>query len=185
MQDDWRATDKLTVNIGLRWEYVGPWFEKYNHYSNFDYETDPSNPQLVLATDGGIKERSTLNPDYNNFAPRVGLAYRATNKTVIRTGYGIYYGGVTHIGERYLPAVLLQLADQHGPHYPDRDPGARDSGRFDDFERVEPADDHAGSEQPDAVLATVELHDPAGALERPDGRDRIRRHEGHPPDAAL
>ncbi|MBI1357453.1 MAG: hypothetical protein GC160_24190 [Acidobacteria bacterium] len=104
VQDDWRASDKLTVNLGLRWEYVGPWFEKYNHYANFDYDTDPSNPQLVLASDGGIKQRSTLNPDYNNFAPRVGLAYKLTGKTVIRTGFGIYYGGVTHIGDRYLHA---------------------------------------------------------------------------------
>jgi outer membrane receptor protein involved in Fe transport len=104
MQDDWRVNDRLTFNIGLRWEYVGPWFEKYNHYANFDYDTDPNNPQLVLATDGGIAERSTLFPDYNNWAPRVGLAYKLNGKTVIRTGYGVYYGGVTHIGDRYLHA---------------------------------------------------------------------------------
>ncbi len=102
VQDQIRVSDRFTLNIGIRYEYLGPWFEKYNNYSNFDLDTDPANPYILLATDGGIAERSTLTPDYNNFAPRVGIAYRVTDTTVIRSGYGIYYGGVTHFGDRYL-----------------------------------------------------------------------------------
>jgi hypothetical protein len=61
-------------------------------------------PKLLLAKPGGIAERSTLRPDYSNFGPRAGLAYRIGSRTVIRTGYGMYFGGVDHIGDRYLHA---------------------------------------------------------------------------------
>jgi outer membrane receptor protein involved in Fe transport len=104
IQDDFKATNRFTLNIGLRYEYIGPWFEKYNHYSNFDIDADRINPKLRLATDGGIAERSTVRPDYNNFAPRVGFAFRLNDRTVLRSGYGIYYGGVDHIGDRFLHA---------------------------------------------------------------------------------
>ena len=100
VNDQIRVTDRLTMNVGVRWEYIGPWYEKFNKYANFTPYSSP--PGLVLAEDGGIYNRATIRPDYNNFAPRFGIAYRATNRTVIRTAYGIYYGGVTHIGDRYL-----------------------------------------------------------------------------------
>lgn len=104
IQDDVKWTNKLTINLGLRYEYVGPWFEKYNRYSNYDIDENRTRPQLRLAKDGNIADRSTLRPDYTNFAPRIGLAYRLDTRTVIRSGYGIYYGGVDHIGDRYLHA---------------------------------------------------------------------------------
>ena len=104
IQDDFKVSNRLTLNLGLRWEYVGAWFEKYNRYSNYDIDANRARPELRLAKDGGIAERSTLRPDFNNFAPRLGLAYRLNGKTVIRSGYGIYYGGVDHIGDRYLHA---------------------------------------------------------------------------------
>lgn len=104
IQDDFKVSNRLTLNVGLRWEYVGAWFEKYNRYSNYDIDANRVRPELRLAKDGGIADRSTLRPDFNNFAPRVGLAYRLNAKTVIRSGYGIYYGGVDHIGDRYLHA---------------------------------------------------------------------------------
>lgn len=112
VQDDWKATNRLTINLGLRWEYVGPWFEKYNHYANFDIDSSRTNPQLLLARDGGIEERSTLSADFNNFGPRLGMALRLDSRTVVRSGYGIYYGGVDHIGDRYLhagPPFFFQL----------------------------------------------------------------------------
>jgi len=104
IQDDFKVSNRLTLNVGLRWEYVGAWFEKYNRYSNYDIDANRARPELRLAKAGGIAERSTLRPDFNNFAPRLGLAYRLNGKTVIRSGYGIYYGGVDHIGDRYLHA---------------------------------------------------------------------------------
>ena len=108
VQDDFKATARLTLNLGLRYEYIGPWFEKYNRYSNFDVDSLRANPnqapKLLLATSGGIEQRSTLRPDYKNFGPRVGLAYRLGDRTVVRSGYGMYFGGVDHIGDRYLHA---------------------------------------------------------------------------------
>ena len=104
LQEDLRATDRLMLNLGLRYEFTGPWFEKYNHYANFDIETDPANPRLLLAKDGSLADRSTLRPDYKNFAPRIGVAYRVGQRTVVRSGYGIYYGGVDNYGDRYLHA---------------------------------------------------------------------------------
>jgi outer membrane receptor protein involved in Fe transport len=102
IQDDFKLNNRFTLNIGLRYEYIGPWWEKYNRYANFDIDTDRANPRLLVASDGGIASRSTLRPDYNNFAPRFGFAFRLSDRTVIRSGYGIYYGGVDHIGDRFL-----------------------------------------------------------------------------------
>ena len=104
VQDDFKATSRLTLNLGVRYEYIGPWFEKYDHYSNFDIDASRTDPKLRLAKAGGIADRSTLRPDYNNFGPRAGFAYRLGGRTVIRSGYGMYFGGVDHIGDRYLHA---------------------------------------------------------------------------------
>lgn len=104
VQDEFQVTPQWNLSLGLRYEYIGPWFDKYDHLANFDIDSDRANPKLLLARDGGIQERSTLRPDYTNFAPRVGFAYRLGNRTVIRGAYGIYYGGVDHIGDRYLHA---------------------------------------------------------------------------------
>ncbi|HQX82545.1 MAG TPA: TonB-dependent receptor, partial [Vicinamibacterales bacterium] len=70
-QDDIRVSDRLTVNLGLRYEYATPMWEKNNVLSNFD----PAGLKMVMARDGSLKDRSTINPDRNNFGPRLGLAY--------------------------------------------------------------------------------------------------------------
>jgi hypothetical protein len=103
-QDEFKANDRLTVTLGLRYEFVGPWVDKYNHLANFDIDTDPAKPRLLLAKAGSLEDRSTIKADYLNFAPRLGFAYRVGERTVLRSGYGIYYGGVEHIGDRYLHA---------------------------------------------------------------------------------
>jgi hypothetical protein len=117
IQDEYQATSSLTVSLGLRYEYNGPWFDKYNRLSNFDLDTHPARPRLVLAKFGGIGDRSTLAAHYTNFAPRIGLAQRLGDRTVVRAGYGIYYGGVDHIGDRYLHANRMwsKAIDDLGP----------------------------------------------------------------------
>jgi Carboxypeptidase regulatory-like domain len=94
-QDDWRVSNRLTLNLGVRYDlYTWP-YEVNNRQSNFD----PVGDRLVLPGTAGWP-RSLINTDKTNFAPRVGFAYdlNGNGKTVIRGGYGLFYfldrGGV-------------------------------------------------------------------------------------------
>jgi Carboxypeptidase regulatory-like domain/TonB-dependent Receptor Plug Domain len=87
VQDDYRVNSKLTLNLGLRWEFATPIWERDNLWSNFD----PATNSLVRAGNGSLYNRALVNPDYHDFGPRVGFAYNPTPKTVIRGGYGISY----------------------------------------------------------------------------------------------
>jgi hypothetical protein len=87
VQDDWRVTDALTLNLGLRYEYATPHWERDNILSNFD----AASRTMRLAQDGSLEERSTIRPDRNNLGPRLGFAYTITPTTVTRGGYGISY----------------------------------------------------------------------------------------------
>jgi Carboxypeptidase regulatory-like domain/TonB dependent receptor/TonB-dependent Receptor Plug Domain len=87
VQDDWRAASRLTLNLGLRYEYSTPYWEKNNVLSNFD----PTTNSMLLAKDGSIYDRALINPDKNNFGPRLGFAYTVMPGTVVRGGYGISY----------------------------------------------------------------------------------------------
>ena len=96
VQDDWKATNKLTVNVGLRWElmqtpiFPDPGTQTVSRYLIPEVNgIAPGQEAFVFPTDGsdcGCRE------DFDNFAPRLGLAYRANNKTVLRAGAGLYYG---------------------------------------------------------------------------------------------
>ena len=119
LQDDFRATDRLTLNLGVRYEYATPWVEKDNILSNFD----PRSLSMVIARDGSLKDRSTLNPDRNNFAPRLGFALTVTPETVVRGGYGISYvhfhraGGANVLpinGPQVINAVVVQTPGTPG-----------------------------------------------------------------------
>ncbi|MCL5746041.1 MAG: TonB-dependent receptor, partial [Acidobacteria bacterium] len=118
LQDDWRITRKLTVNLGLRYEYEGPPTERHNRsVRGFDFSVEspiatqakanyarnpiselPANQFRVMGglTFAGVngQARTLWNADKNNFAPRVGIAYQLNARTVIRAGYGIFYDAV-------------------------------------------------------------------------------------------
>jgi hypothetical protein len=110
--DDWRVADRLTLSLGVRWDWFGWPYEQNGFFGNFDpaMVTDSSNPLNAIivpsnigrsgypAVDAGIAAvtkvdtKHTLNgQDLNNFAPRLGFAYTATEKQVVRGGYGIFY----------------------------------------------------------------------------------------------
>lgn len=97
VQDQWRVTPRLTINLGLRYENQRPATERYNRISYFDPTVvNPVSAQLGYNVYGGFEYASSSNryawaPDNLNFAPRVGIAYRATDRLVVRAGGGIFY----------------------------------------------------------------------------------------------
>lgn len=87
IQDDFKVSPKLTLNLGVRYEFATPVYERDNHMANFD----PATNSLVYAADGSMEKRALVKPQYNNWGPRVGFAYSVNPKTVIRSGFGISY----------------------------------------------------------------------------------------------
>jgi outer membrane receptor protein involved in Fe transport len=85
-QDDWKATPKLTFNLGLRYDYATWPYEGADRIANLN----PATGQTFTPSNSPFG-RSLVKPDKNNFAPRVGLAYQFTPKTVVRAGYGRFY----------------------------------------------------------------------------------------------
>jgi hypothetical protein len=90
IQDDYKVNNRLTLNLGVRYDYFSPLVEVNNKQSNFDYQT----AQLIVAGRNGAS-RGLVTPDRLNFAPRIGLAWSpfSAGKTVIRSAYGIFYSG--------------------------------------------------------------------------------------------
>jgi len=101
LQDDIRVNGKLTVNAGLRYEYATPLFEKNDRLTNYD----PTTNKMITASSGSMYNRALVNPDRNNFAPRLGFAYSATPQTVVRGGWGIGYVHSNRIGSANLLAI--------------------------------------------------------------------------------
>jgi hypothetical protein len=93
--DDWRLGANLTVDFGLRYEYASPYTEAHNRIVNLDPNGNftavaPVQPGQTSAF-SGVYPDSLVNPDRNNWAPRIGIAWKPLNKTVVRAGYGINY----------------------------------------------------------------------------------------------
>ena len=107
-QDDWRITNKLTLNLGLRYELATPPFETNNQLSNFDPETSPAGG-LIVAKSGSIYNRALINRNNLNFAPRFGFAYSLGSKTVLRGAYGISY-------QQFLRAAVVNELAQNAPY---------------------------------------------------------------------
>jgi hypothetical protein len=111
-QDDIKVSDRLTLNLGLRYELFSTLKEGHDQQATFDFATQslivpkgqnqpltpclatgvPSPPCFLLPVNRN-GSRGLIPPDLNNFAPRIGAAYKITNKLVLRSGYGIFYGG--------------------------------------------------------------------------------------------
>lgn len=85
--DDWRATKKLTLNLGMRWDYYSPYSEVANRWANFNLTTG----KIDIAGTNGVDKYAGIKPYYKNFGPRFGFAYQVLSATVIRGGLGIFY----------------------------------------------------------------------------------------------
>ncbi len=101
--DDWRLSTKLSLNLGLRWDFQAPVTELYNRLVNLTVGnsfatatavcgTTPSTGSCTLASQAGLPD-SLVRPNYHEIQPRIGFAWRPFTKsqTVVRGGYGIYY----------------------------------------------------------------------------------------------
>jgi len=108
VQDDWKVSRKLTLNLGLRYEFATPPRERDFKWANFDSATG----KFITGKDGSLFEQALIHPDRNDFAPRLGFAYSATAKTVIRGAYGIFYNHSNRLGREGLlgfnpPFIIL------------------------------------------------------------------------------
>ena len=128
IQDDWKASQRLTVNYGVRYDYSTPYLERHDHQaalvptgpyvsgggasaeyripiSQQNKATIPVKFQQLLTEDNitlkYVSNRYLVEPQKTNFAPRAGFAYKATEKAVIHGGYGIFFGGLESTG--YFP----------------------------------------------------------------------------------
>jgi hypothetical protein len=94
-QDDWRVNAKFTINAGVRYEYLTPYWEANNQLVNLDANPDFTAVAPVIGGETGpytgAFPTSAVDPDRNNIAPRTGIAWRVNQKTVLRAGYGISY----------------------------------------------------------------------------------------------
>jgi hypothetical protein len=86
LQDEWQVHERLTLSLGLRYEYVTPATDPDDRM----WTLDPSSGQVVRVGTNGVP-RAGIRPDTNNFAPRIGAALRLTDSTLLKGGYGVYY----------------------------------------------------------------------------------------------
>jgi hypothetical protein len=107
VQDEYRLTKSLTLNVGLRWEYESPRTEAQNQVSNFDLTDTASLSNGTTVTGGllfpsvGSTPRGSWNANTKDFAPRFGFAYNLKDKTVFRGGYGIFYSNSWGDGQNH------------------------------------------------------------------------------------
>ena len=114
VQDDWKVRPNLTLNLGLRWEYGSPYSEQHNYVSNWDPNTQTvltlspgavAGNGIAPTSGSGVYGKTLVDPDRNDFAPRVGFAYAPTTNMSIRGGIGTSYVHYTRAGSGDILAI--------------------------------------------------------------------------------
>jgi len=113
VDDDWKVNANLTLDLGVRYEYFSPFSEKYGHLANLDIGPNYSAVAVVVPGESGpytgAFPAGLMDPNYKNFSPRIGLAWKVPfikKSTIVRSGYGIYYNPQAYA------AFPLRLAEQ-------------------------------------------------------------------------
>jgi trimeric autotransporter adhesin len=123
-QSDWRVNNRLTVNLGLRWDVQPSPSERYNRVSSFSYEGQTAGTPGRLYFPGVSGDRGLYRTPWRDFGPRVGMAYRLGERIVVRAGAGVnflptntgYYGGPYYYGnQNFAPVLSAPQALQFGP----------------------------------------------------------------------
>ncbi|HET7218140.1 MAG TPA: TonB-dependent receptor [Vicinamibacterales bacterium] len=124
-QNEWRATSKLTVNLGLRWEVQPGPTERFNRMSSWDFTAENSFGSLGAIAFPGEDgySRNLWDTTYDNWGPRVGATYQLNDKTVLRGGFGItylptntgYFSGPTDYGSANFSGGVTQTAYGSSP----------------------------------------------------------------------
>ena len=120
LQDDWKVFRNFTLNLGVRWEYQAPWTDRFDQLGYFDPDAiDPltKRPGVLRFTGRDGNPRFQSDPDRNNIAPRVGFAWQIRPKTVLRSGYGMFYfpgsggigAGASDLGSGFLAQTPVFL----------------------------------------------------------------------------
>ncbi len=105
IQDNFKVNRRLTLNLGFRYEYQQPYTEQNNRQQNFSVDRAGADyGKFVPVRGDSIEQRSFYKRDRNNFSPRIGFAWQAMDRTVIRGGYGMFYDAVSQMPYGSRPA---------------------------------------------------------------------------------
>ena len=118
VQDDWKVSPKLTLNLGLRYEWSTPYSERFNRIQYSDFNADsginvPGVGEIMGTTVFAGNGHRTAPVDRNNFAPRFGFAYQLTPQTVLRGGAGMFYGMNVATNFQYAGTAFRNSAAMH------------------------------------------------------------------------
>lgn len=104
--DDWKVDRRLTVNLGIRYDFQNAPTDRFNRLSYFNFGTNPISSQVSglnlpgdLVYTGNGNPRGVYDPQHNNFAPRVGMTYAPADKLVFRAGFGMFYTPAIEFGD--------------------------------------------------------------------------------------